>query len=718
MWAVARLGSGHLRQPLRRGFMASPRLRNMVELEIDGIPVKVEPNTPLITACLEAGVEIPRFCYHERLAIAGNCRMCLVENEKAPKPLASCAVPAAPGMKIHTNTPGVKKAREGVMEFLLANHPLDCPICDQAGECDLQDQSMVYGSDRSRMWEAQQFAHTHTKRAVEDKNFGPLVKTTMTRCIHCTRCVRFANEVAGFDGLGSSGRGNDMQIGMYVDRMMDSELSGNIVDLCPVGALTSRPYAFTARPWELRHTESIDVHDALGSNIRVDCRGLEVMRVLPRLHEDVNEEWLADKSRAATDGLKVQRLGSPMIREGSSFRAVPWEEALETIRSRISGIEGSKMTAVAGQLADVESMVAVKDLFHALGSNNFVLESMPKGGAHVGDLRGTYVLNTGIAAMEEADAVVLVGSNIRHEAPLLQTRLRKAWLFNGSQVGVVGQAHDLTVEYDHLGTSLKDVKDLKGEFGAAFAGAKKPAVIFGADVFRNASHESVMALMRSLTDKYPNLVQDEWNGLNVLQQHASAVGALDVGFVGQTEISPKAMDVVYLLNADDFDFKIPESSFVIYQGHHGERGAEVADVILPGAAYTEKEATYVNAEGRPQRTSVAVSPPGDARPDWAVVRALAEVLGHPLAYDSLPELRDRLEQIAPHLNRIDVVEPNSAAVTKAGLSAAVAGALPTKPLQSSIHDYYQTNVIARASSTMAKCSKTLSKKNESQRATM
>ncbi|ORX96576.1 NADH-quinone oxidoreductase [Basidiobolus meristosporus CBS 931.73] len=691
-----------------RCFGSTAARKEEIELFIDGKPVKIEQGAALIQACEKAGVDIPRFCYHERLSVAGNCRMCLVELEKSPKPVASCAMPAMPGMKIRTNTPLVKKAREGVMEFLLANHPLDCPICDQGGECDLQDQSVRYGSDRSR------FSEIVGKRAVEDKNLGPLVKTSMNRCIQCTRCVRFANEVAGVPELGTSGRGNDMQIGTYVEQAINSEMSGNLVDLCPVGALTSKPYAFTSRPWELKKTESIDVLDAVGSNIRIDSRGVEVMRVLPRLNEEINEEWISDKTRFACDGLKRQRLTTPLIRQGDSFVAASWAEALGDVADKLRQTQPGELKAVAGQLADTESMVALKDLFNRLGSENLTIDSPLDGNtpAHGVDIRSNYLFNSTLAGVDEADVVLLVGTNPRHEAPTLNTRLRRNYLHNGLDIGIVGQPHDLTYDYDHIGDNAIAIeKLLSGEhpFAKRLAEAKKPMIIVGSGI---SEHKDASATFKSLSQfvqkNQSKFFQEGWNGFNVLQRAASRAGAFDIGFVPQAEPTPAKF--VYLLGADEIQSSdIPKNAFVVYQGHHGDAGAHLADVILPGAAYTEKTATYINTEGRAQLTRAAVSPPSGAREDWKIIRALSEVAGATLPYDDVTTLRERMGDIAPHLVRYESVEPTSQAnlgldqLTK--LQASVKGDTFTTVIK----DFYMTDAISRASSTMAKCSAAFSR---------
>jgi NADH dehydrogenase (ubiquinone) Fe-S protein 1 len=576
--------------------------------------------------------------------------MCLVEVEKTPKPQASCALPVMNGMRVKTDSPITKKAREGVMEFLLVNHPLDCPICDQGGECDLQDQSMAFGSDRSRFVD-NSFSG---KRAVEDKNIGPLVKTIMTRCIHCTRCVRFGNEIAGVEELGTTGRGGDMQIGTYVERMFRSELSGNIIDLCPVGALTSKPYSFTARPWELRKTESIDVLDGIGSNIVVNTRGGEVMRILPRVNEDVNEAWISDKTRFSYDGLKRQRLVEPMVRnDKGQLTPVDWEVALITVADMLRRTAGEKMGVIAGGLADVESLVALKDLFNKMSSENLHTEEMfPNAGTGV-DLRSSYLLNASIAGVEESDLLLLVGTNPRFEAPLFNARVRKSYIHNELSVAVIGSKVDLTYDYTHLGDSPKVlVKLLSGDhpYSKKFTSAKRPMIVVGSSTLCGSEGTSLLsgairlAAMAKPEDK-------RWSVLNVLHRVAGQVGAMDVGYK-TNNLDMSKMKFLYLLGADDGSVTkemLPEDCFVVYQGHHGDHGALLADVVLPGAAYTEKEATYVNTEGRAQRTRVAVTPPGVAREDWKIVRALSEFAGFKLPYDTVGDLRSRMEELAPHL---------------------------------------------------------------------
>ncbi|MBI3451385.1 MAG: NADH-quinone oxidoreductase subunit G, partial [Rhodospirillales bacterium] len=632
---------------------------------------------------------------------AGNCRMCLVEMEKSPKPIASCAMPAADGMVIKTDTPMVKKARNGVMEFLLINHPLDCPICDQGGECDLQDQAMAYGFDRSRYQE--------NKRAVTDKELGPLVKTVMTRCIHCTRCIRFATEVAGVEDLGATGRGEHMEVGTYVEKALSSELSGNIIDLCPVGALTSKPYAFVARPWELTKTESIDAMDAVGSNIRIDSRGSEVLRVLPRLNEDINEEWISDKTRFACDGLSRQRLDRPYVRRDGKLQPASWAEAFAAVAERLRGAAGTRVAAIAGDQACAESMAALKDLMTALGSPH--LDCRQDGAKLDARNRAGYIFNTTIAGIEQADACLLIGANPRWEAPIINARLRKRFLMGGFKVGVIGPQVDLTYKAEYLGAGPQTLADLaagKTPFAEILKAAKRPMLIVGQGALARADGAAVLDLARSAAERF-NMVRADWNGFNVLHTAAARVGGLDLGFVpgaGGRDVAgildgaiKGEIDFVYLLGADELDMSCLGKAFVVYQGHHGDVGAHRADVILPGAAYTEKNATYVNTEGRVQQTRLAVFPLGEAREDWKILRALSEAVGQKLPYDTLKQVRARMA----------AVNPVFAAVGAAPKLAATLGAVGTQgpveatPFKSPVANFYMTDPIGRASETMAKC---------------
>ncbi|MBM3525054.1 MAG: NADH-quinone oxidoreductase subunit G, partial [Alphaproteobacteria bacterium] len=633
-------------------------------------------------------------------SIAGNCRMCLVEQEKAPKPIASCAMPAADNMVIKTNTPVAQKARKGVMEFLLINHPLDCPICDQGGECDLQDQAMAYGFDRTR--------YSENKRAVPDKELGPLVKTSMNRCIHCTRCVRFATEVAGIEELGAVFRGEHMEISTYVEKTLTSELSANIVDLCPVGALTAKPYAFMARPWELRKTESIDVLDALGSNIRVDSRSGEVLRVLPRVNEDVNEEWIADKTRFAIDGLRRQRLDQPYVR-GADRKLQPasWSEAFTAIASRVTGSSGIRMAAIVGDQADCESIAALHDLMTALGSPN---TDCRQDGAKL-DPRSAagWRFNSTIAGIDRADALLLIGTNPRWEAPVLNARIRRRWLAGKFPIAVIGPQLDLTYRFDYLGAgpgTLVELADGKLAFAEILRNAKAPMMILGQGALARSDGAAVHALARRTAESL-GLVKDGWNGFNVLHTAAARVGALELGFVpgpngrdvaGILDGASKGeVDIVWLLGADEIDTDRLGKAFVVYQGHHGDRGAHRADVILPGAAYTEKNATYVNTEGRVQQARIANFPPGEAREDWKILRAFSEQVGKRLPYDTLAQLRASLARRNAIFGRVEQVVPAAWGVFGA------AGPVDGTPFRSPIADYHRTCAISRASQTMAQC---------------
>jgi len=671
----------------------------MAKVTVDGIEVEIANGSSVLQACEAAGVEIPRFCYHERLSVAGNCRMCLVEIEKMPpKPVASCGQPVAEGMVIHTDTEMVRKGRRGVMEFLLINHPLDCPICDQGGECDLQDEAVSYGRDYSR--------YDESKRAVTQPDWGPLVKTTMTRCIHCTRCIRFTAEVAGVAELGATYRGETMQVGTYIEKALSSELSGNIIDLCPVGALTSKPYAFTARPWELRKTDSIDVLDAVGSNIRVDARGAEVLRILPRINDDVNEEWLGDKSRFAVDGLKRRRLDRPWLRENGKLRAASWEEAFAAIAGKFKATAPEKIGAITGDLVDVETALALKEFFTALGSPN--LDCRQDGAVFDASRRSFYTFNTTIAGIEEADALLIIGSNPRHEAPVLNARIRKRWMAGGFKAGLIGAAHDLTYPVTQIGTgpeALASLLDGSHPFAEILKSAKKPMLILGAAALARPDGASIHAATWALASQF-NMLNDEWHGFNVLHHAAGRVGALDIGFLpgsagkSTNEMLNGGVEILWLLGADELNTAaIGEDTFVIYQGHHGDKGAARADIILPGAAYTEKDGSYVNTEGRVQRGERAIMPPGDAREDWRIIRAISAYLGHALPYDSLPELRAHLAATFSIFGE----DFRRFAGTDIAAPAGDATALSAAPFAPLYETYYQTDAISRASPTMAAC---------------
>jgi NADH-quinone oxidoreductase subunit G len=678
----------------------------MTKLIIDGKEIDVPPEYTLLQACEAAGAEIPRFCYHERLSIAGNCRMCLVEVKGGPKPVASCAWgvrDCRPGPKgeppeISTRSPMVKKAREGVMEFLLINHPLDCPICDQGGECDLQDQAMGYGVDTSRFAE--------NKRAVEDKYLGALVKTSMNRCIQCTRCVRFSAEVCGTPEMGATGRGEDMEITTYLEQALTSEMQGNLVDICPVGALTSKPYAFAARPWELGKTQSVDVMDGVGSAIRVDTRGREVMRILPRINEAVNEEWISDKTRHVVDGLRTQRVDRPYIRENGKLRPASWQEAFAAIAAKAGRLHGERIGAIAGDLAAVEDMFAMKELLAKFGSVNMAVQGGEAFDAKAG--RGSYIFNPTISGIDQADALLIIGSNPRREGTLLNARIRKRWRTGQLKIGVIGPKADLAYDYDHIGAGTDSLNDLaagKHSFAEVLKNAKHPIVLVGAAGLARPDGAAVLALAAKRALDI-GAIKDGWNGFGVLQETASRVGALDIGFSGgNLSIAQMttfgALDVLFLLGADET--KVADGTFVVYIGTHGDRGAHRADVILPGAAYTEKSGIYVNTEGRAQMANRAAFPPGEAREDWAIIRALSDVLGRKLPFDSLAQLRQAVFKAAPHLMRLDQIEPGKADDVKS--LAGKGGNVDKAAFKAAIEDFYMTNPIARASAVMAECSR-------------
>jgi NADH-quinone oxidoreductase subunit G len=677
------------------------------QLIVDGKAIEVEDGTTLMHACEMAGSVIPRFCYHERLSIAGNCRMCLVEVQGSPKPVASCAMlvndlpPNKDGSPkvINTTTPLVKKAREGVMEFLLINHPLDCPICDQGGECDLQDQAMAFGMGGSRYHE--------NKRAVEEKNIGPLIKTMMTRCIHCTRCVRYMTEVAGVEELGLIGRGEDAEITTYLERGIMSEMSANAVDLCPVGALTHRPWAFSARPWEMESTETIDAMDAVGSAIRVDTRGGAVMRILPRNNDAVNEEWISDKTRHVADGLKIQRLDQPYIRKNGRLEPASWDEALDLVAEKLKTTDASKIGAIAGDLAGAEEMFALKDLLGRLGVTSIDCRQAgdkldPKLG------RGSYVFNSSIEGIEHADAILIVGSNPRLEAAVLNSRIRKGWRSTHAKIALIGAKVDLTYPYEYLGAGPETLAELangKHAFADVLKNAKRPMVIVGQGAFARPDGLAVLSLAARVAIAACAGKDASWNGFNVLHTAAGRVAGLDLAFVpgkggkDAAGILSGSMDLVFLLGADECDLSRLGSAFVVYQGSHGDRGAERADVILPGAAYTEKHATYVNTEGRAQQTVKAAFSPGSAKEDWTIIRALSARVDAILPYNTLKELRAAMYRAAPQLAAVDAVETR--AVSGLETLAKLSGQVTAAPFASVIGDFYLTNAIARASAVMA-----------------
>ncbi len=686
----------------------------MTKLVVDGKEIEVPADYTVMQACEEAGAEIPRFCFHDRLSVAGNCRMCLVEVKGGPpKPVASCAMgvrdlrpgPEGQPPEIFTKSPMVKTAREGVMEFLLINHPLDCPICDQGGECDLQDQAMAYGVDGSRFYE--------NKRAVEDKYIGPLVKTVMTRCIHCTRCVRFTTEVAGVSDLGLIGRGEDAEITSYLEEALSSEMQGNVIDLCPVGALTSAPYEFNARPWELVKTESIDVMDALGSAIRVDTRGKEVMRIMPRLNEEVNEEWISDKTRFIWDGLKTQRLDRPYVKQNGKLAAASWTDALNAVASKVKAAGGAKTAAIAGDLASVEDMFALRALMESIGSVNM---DCRQDGAQLDPSLGrtTYLFNSSVEGIEDADAILIVGANPRIEAPVLNARIRKTWRRGALKVGLIGEPVDLTYDVAHLGAGPDTLAELvagKNAFADVLKGAKRPMIIVGEGAIAREDGAAVLAAAATLAQDI-GAVSDEWNGFNILHTAASRVGGLDLGFVpgegglgtgGIQEAAAKGdVDVVFLLGADELDISSFGDAFVVYIGTHGDRGAHRADVILPGAAYTEKPGTYVNLEGRVQLASRASFPPGDAREDWAIIRALSGALGKPLAFNTFAQLRAAVVEAVPHMANVNGIATGMA--SDISRLSARGGDMSGAGFAQAFSDFYLTNPIARASAVMAECS--------------
>src|SRR6188474_228870 len=678
----------------------------MAKLKVDGKEISVPDHYTLLQAAEEAGAEVPRFCFHERLSIAGNCRMCLVEVKGGPpKPAASCAMgvrdlrpgPNGELPEIFTNTPMVKKAREGVMEFLLINHPLDCPICDQGGECDLQDQAMAFGVDSTR--------YNENKRAVEDKYIGPLVKTVMNRCIHCTRCVRFTTEVAGIAELGLIGRGEDAEITTYLESAMTSELQGNVIDLCPVGALTSKPYAFAARPWELNKAESVDVMDALGSAIRIDTRGREVMRILPRVNDEVNEEWISDKTRHVVDGLRAQRLDQPYVRVNGLLQPASWGEAFSNIVRKVKASTGKRIGAIVGDLAGAEEMFALKELMGRLGSPN--IDAREDGAVIDPKLgRASYLFNATIAGIEQADALLIVGSNPRREAAVLNARIRKRWRAGNFPIGLVGERADLTYNYEYLGAGAESLAGLAdSKFAETLKAAQRPLILVGAGALARKDGAAIASLAAKTAAEF-GVVKDGWNGFSVLHSAASRVAALDLGLVpgaggfDAAHMAGGGLDVLFLLGADEIE--VQPGPLVVYIGTHGDRGAHRADVILPGAAYAEKSVIYVNTEGRVQMANRAAFPPGDAREDWAILRALSDQLGAKLPYDSLGALRQAMFVTHPHLARIGQIAAGDAGDIK---KLAKLGGSPEKTaLRSSVVDFYFTNPIARASAIMAECS--------------
>jgi NADH-quinone oxidoreductase subunit G len=663
----------------------------MPKVTVDGQELVVPDGATVLQACELAGKEIPRFCYHERLSIAGNCRMCLVEVKPGPpKPQASCALPATEGQEIRTDSEMVKTAREGVMEFLLINHPLDCPICDQGGECDLQDQSLMYGRGGSRYHE--------NKRAVTEKYMGPLIKTIMTRCIHCTRCVRFSEEIAGVDEIGALGRGEDMQITTYLEQAAEHELSANVIDLCPVGALTSRPYAFEARPWELKKTLSIDVSDAIGSNIRLDSRGREVMRALPRNNDDVNEEWISDKARYQVDGLQRRRLDSVWIRKGGALQKAGWDEAFAAIAA---AKPGKSIAAIAGDLLDCETMFAAKALLSAMGSD--LLEGRQTGMSYDVSNLAAVNFNSTLAGIETADAILIVGSHIRWEAPLVNVRLRKA-AKRGAKIFVAGKRWDTTYPAEFLGEDLGLLNDVPEALSETMTAAERPAVILGGAALAVGAHAPALKLVEQF-----GLVKDGWNGFNVLHMAASRMGGLMLGYAqkgGIADIADAKPKVLLALGADEVDFARFDGSLKVYIGHHGDKGAHAADIILPAASYAEKDGTYVNTEGRVQFAEKAVFAPGDAREDWTILRALADALGVELGFDTFGQLQSKMVEHVPALGVEGLADLGT--LPAADTKATAHGSITAYPIE----DFYLTNPIARASAVMQRCSAELLHKDD------
>ncbi len=663
----------------------------MLKLKVNDTEVEVEEGLTVLQACEKAGVEIPRFCYHEKLSIAGNCRMCLVEMEKSPKPIASCAMPAAEGMVIKTNTPKIEKSRKGVMEFLLANHPLDCPVCDQGGECDLQDQSMFYGIDKSRFKE--------NKRAVPDKNMGPLIKTQMTRCIHCTRCVRFATEIAGVPELGAIGRGEDMQITTYLEQSIKSELSGNVIDLCPVGALTSKPYVFEARPWELKKTETIDVMDAIGSNIRVDTYDWEVKRVLPIINEDINEEWISDKTRYACDGLLNQRLDTPYIKYNHKFEKASWEEVFKIIKSKIEITKKDKICGFVGDLVNMEASFIFKEFFERTINSN-LYESRSSKYFIENSLRENYLFNSTINGIEDADLILMIGANPRFEATILNARIRKAYLNNKTKILSLNNVGDLTYPYQALDGNTKTIKDItenKNEISNDILNSKKPMVILGESFLKSESAEYLFYKIKNFLIKN-NKFTDFWNPLNILSVDAATVGNLDLDIINQNkklfqDLKDNKFEIVFLLGQDNLDFK-KKNEFIIYQGSHGDRGAEIADIILPGAAFTEQSGHYTNLEGKIQKAFKASYPPGEAKEDWQIINDLAELMNNRKLFND----KDELESSIFNYINLKKEKQETRFLKEINIENLI-----NEKLEINFKDYYFSNVIARSSKTMLDC---------------
>ena len=663
----------------------------MLKVKVNEIEIEVEEGLTVLQACEKAGVEIPRFCYHEKLSIAGNCRMCLVEMEKSPKPIASCAMPAADGMVIKTNTPKIEKSRKGVMEFLLANHPLDCPVCDQGGECDLQDQSMFYGIDKSRFKE--------NKRAVPDKNMGPLIKTQMTRCIHCTRCVRFATEVAGVPELGAIGRGEDMQITTYLEQSVQSELSGNVIDLCPVGALTSKPYVFEARPWELKKTETIDVMDAVGSNIRVDTYDWEVKRILPIVNEDINEEWISDKTRYACDGLLNQRLDIPYIKYNHKFEKASWDEVYKIIKSKIEVTKKDKICGFVGDLTNMEASFIFKEfLERTINTKKYDFRS--KKNFIDSSRRENYIFNSTINGVEEADLIFLIGTNPRFEATMVNARIRKAYVNKNTKIISLNNVGDLTYNYQSLDgktQTIKDISENKSNISKEIINSKKPMIIFGESFFNIKSAKYLFNLFKEFLSKN-NKITDDWNPINIISVDASTVGSLDLEIVDESnrlldELNENKFDIVYLLGQDNLNFE-KKNEFIIYQGSHGDKGAEIADIILPGSAFTEQSGHYTNLEGKIQKAYKASYPPGDAKEDWQIINDLAEVLNNRKLFND----KDELESSMFNYLKLKKEQQEISSTNET-----IQNDFENENLNVNFKDYYFSNVIARSSKTMLEC---------------
>jgi len=665
----------------------------MLKLKVNNIDVEVEEGLTVLQACEKVGVEIPRFCYHEKLSIAGNCRMCLVEMEKSPKPVASCAMPAAEGMVIKTNTELVEKARKGVMEFLLVNHPLDCPVCDQGGECDLQDQSMFYGVDKSRFKE--------NKRAVSEKNMGPLIKTQMTRCIHCTRCVRFATEVAGVTEIGAIGRGEDMQITTYLEQSMQSELSANVVDLCPVGALTSKPYVFEARPWELKKTESIDVMDAIGSNIRVDTYDWEVKRILPIINEDINEEWISDKTRYACDGLLHQRLDTPFIKYNGKFEKASWQEVYKIIKSKFENTSNEKICGFVGDLTNMETSYIFKEFFdRTLDTDNY--EFRPDNRFIDTSRRENYLLNTSINGIEESDLVFLIGTNPRYEGTILNARIRKSYLSNNTKIISLNDLGDLTYPYmslDGQTETLKNIFNDNHEISKKIKDAKKPMIILGESLLNSDSSKYLFNIIKQFLNKNDKL-NDDWNALNILSCDASTVGNIDIGLINENknlinELRNNKFEIIFLVGQDNLKFD-KKNEFIIYQGSHGDKGAEIADIILPGSAYTEQDGYFTNIEGKTQKAQKASYPPGDAKEDWHIINELAEFMNNRKLFNDKDELESSMFN---YLN----LQKEKQESSKQTVNLISDSDFKNENLEVIVKDYYFSNVIARSSKTMVEC---------------